>query len=290
MFKRYRPWLLGLLAVLCLVGSLALDAQANRIRIDGYPTLRKTTTSGAPSTGCCSMVGDLAVDSDGVMYHCSALGCPGTWIAHGSGTGDGDFLADGTVPMTGDLDLDGSDVINVGAGNVSVETLAGNVDGLVTDVDDIITTPQCHSVPFGYADGSSNDFDIAYGVYNATDHQPYTVLTSNGADQDFEVGGCFCVPAYASAFDATSAVTLTYKLSDGTGGNGLKLRVRGTDGATCYTSAAGVATAETVITATAANLSTCVKTVGGLICITAFIDTLDAADTASVGLITLAME
>jgi len=52
------------------------------------------------------------------------------WVP-GSGLGGGDFFADGSVPMTGDLDMGGNDIINVGTvvGYTLTVDLASNANG-----------------------------------------------------------------------------------------------------------------------------------------------------------------
>ena len=45
-------------------------------------------TTGAPTTGTW-VVGDLAQDSDGVLYRCTVAGTPGTWALVGASSDTG---------------------------------------------------------------------------------------------------------------------------------------------------------------------------------------------------------
>jgi len=133
-----------------------------------------------------------------------------------------------------------------------------------------------------YLDGSNNNIDVNTRSMDWTDLEQYPVVTGKADNQDGEIVYCWPVPLVKTSFAASGAFTVDYKLSDGTGNNGVKLIVRGTDGVECYTGNSGTATSKATLTVAASALSSCVKTAGAMICASARV-TVDNNDTASIG-------
>lgn len=97
-------------------------------------SIQRTAGTGAPGT------------TDTYTMYDDGGGVIGTFTVYNgvNGTGSGDFLADGTVPMTGALDMGGNRVTNVGAPTASTDAVRqSDLQALSDEIDDVIdgTTP-----------------------------------------------------------------------------------------------------------------------------------------------------
>lgn len=101
-------------AIIKKVNKIVLDTNNLEFRQSGFNIL--TNKPDPTETATLGTKGDLLISTDGIHYIKQDDGETTNWTevgAGGGGGGSGDFLADGSVPMTGDLDMDSNSINNV---------------------------------------------------------------------------------------------------------------------------------------------------------------------------------
>lgn len=223
------------------------DPSVDGSKLDGVEALADVTDSANVDAAGAVMEADYTAAGD---------------VLVGDGVSSTTVVTLGTNTILGD---DGTGVEALGAGEL--RALLG-VDG------------KRHGSPVVTTAVAAGDVDCTTPYRDTTQSAAVVQCTGNSDNQQAEVAWCHTLPAWASAWDATTAVSFNYMLSDGTGNNIVTLRIYdGDDGGTaCYTEGTGgTSTSAATRTADATDLSACSLSAGE-VCVTALV-TLDSADT-----------
>ncbi|NQZ19790.1 MAG: hypothetical protein HRT44_11115, partial [Bdellovibrionales bacterium] len=96
--------------------GIGTETPARRLQVEGPMRLTASTVPSSPAAG--DMYIDSA-DSNKLKYYNGS-----TWVEATGSAGAGDFFANGSVEMTGNIDLGGQDILDLGLGSASAPSIS----------------------------------------------------------------------------------------------------------------------------------------------------------------------